>query len=97
MNRRSFLKFLLSTPLALTVDVEKLLWVPKPIITVPAMPSIYGVDWGLNDGTVGTWLGIKRSIYPQFKSAWLHPAQGECYKDLVKLISICEEDKRKYA
>jgi hypothetical protein len=35
MNRRGFLKFLLSTPLAATIDFEQLLWTPKPIITVP--------------------------------------------------------------
>lgn len=33
---------LLASPIAATVDVEKLLWVPKPIITVPAMPWTYG-------------------------------------------------------
>jgi len=38
MNRRDFLKFLLTTPIAATMDLEKLLWVPKPIIVVPAMP-----------------------------------------------------------
>lgn len=44
MDRRSFLRFLLSTPLAATVDVEALIWVPKPIIVVPAMevPLAYG-------------------------------------------------------
>ena len=36
-GRRDFLKFLLAAPIAATVDVEKLLWVPKPIITVPAI------------------------------------------------------------
>lgn len=34
-SRRSFLKALLATPIAATVDFEQLLWVPKPIITVP--------------------------------------------------------------
>ena len=36
MNRRDLLRLLLATPIAATLDVEKLLWVPKPIITVPA-------------------------------------------------------------
>lgn len=40
-DRRSFLKSLLALPIAATLDVEKLLWVPKPIITVPALPSIH--------------------------------------------------------
>lgn len=41
MNRRTLLKYLLSTPLALTLDLEKLLWVPnKSIITVPDLGPI---------------------------------------------------------
>lgn len=39
-SRRDFLKLLLAAPIAATVDVEKLLWVPRPMVTVPAMPSI---------------------------------------------------------
>ncbi len=42
MQRRDFLKLLLSTPIAAELDVEKLLWVPKPIITVPTLPLAYG-------------------------------------------------------
>jgi hypothetical protein len=38
ITRRTLLKLLLSSALAEAVDVEKLLWVPKPIITVPDMP-----------------------------------------------------------
>lgn len=38
MDRRTFLRLLLATPLATTVDVEALIWVPKPIIVVPAFP-----------------------------------------------------------
>jgi hypothetical protein len=41
MNRRDMLKYLLSTPLALTVDYEKLLWTPKLIITVPFLSYSY--------------------------------------------------------
>lgn len=43
MNRRDFIARLLGgaagAALAATVDLEQLLWVPKPIITVPAMPT----------------------------------------------------------
>lgn len=42
MNRRDFLRILLASPIAATVDVEALIWTPKPIITVPAMPGTYG-------------------------------------------------------
>lgn len=38
MDRRTLLKLMLSSALAEAVDFEKLLWVPKPIVTVPAMP-----------------------------------------------------------
>lgn len=41
MNRRDLLKLLLAAPIAATLDVEKLLWVPKPIIVVPAMSAIH--------------------------------------------------------
>lgn len=39
MTRRDLLRLLLAAPIAATLDVEKLLWVPKPIVTVPAMPQ----------------------------------------------------------
>lgn len=59
VTRRDMLRILLAAPIAATVDVERLLWVPKPIIVVPAMPSprtlqriiyYYGVDWAKWDG-----------------------------------------------
>lgn len=37
IDRRSFLRHLLSLPIAATLDVEKLLWIPKPIITIPGL------------------------------------------------------------
>jgi hypothetical protein len=39
-SRRDFLKFLLTTPLAATIDFEELLWVPKPMIVVPGGPKL---------------------------------------------------------
>jgi len=38
MTRRDLLRLLLASAMAEAVDVEQLLWVPRPIITVPAMP-----------------------------------------------------------
>ena len=35
MDRRTLLKLLLASAMAEAVDFERLLWVPKPIITVP--------------------------------------------------------------
>jgi len=49
MDRRDFLKILLATPVAATYDFEQLLWVPKPMVIVPAksIPShILLDDWG---------------------------------------------------
>ncbi len=40
IDRRTLLKTLLGLPIALTLDVEQLLWVPKPIVTVPAYPGL---------------------------------------------------------
>jgi hypothetical protein len=40
MDRRTFLRHLLALPIAAQLDVERLLWVPKSIITVPALPRI---------------------------------------------------------
>jgi hypothetical protein len=39
MTRRDLLRLLLASPLAAAVDVEHLLWTPRPIVTVPALPS----------------------------------------------------------
>lgn len=38
-SRRTFLRMLLATPLAATVDYEQLLWHPRAMITVPAIVS----------------------------------------------------------
>lgn len=38
MNRRAFLHRLALAASGLAVDPERLLWTPKPMIVVPAMP-----------------------------------------------------------
>lgn len=37
---------LLATPIAASVDVEALLWIPRPIIVVPALPLGMAVNNG---------------------------------------------------
>lgn len=37
MGRRSLLRMLLMSPIAMTLDVEKLLWVPGELVSVPAL------------------------------------------------------------
>lgn len=48
MNRRAFLQLLttgaIGAGLAESIDLERLLWTPKPIITVPAMPKAMGMS-----------------------------------------------------
>lgn len=66
MTRRDLLKLLLSSAIAESIDVEKLLWTPKPIITVPTLPiSLYGIPYHEYNFSSGEWLGICRdqSIY----------------------------------
>lgn len=38
LTRRQLLRTLLAAPIAATLDVEKLLWVPGQMVTVPVMP-----------------------------------------------------------
>lgn len=40
IDRRAFISLLVGSAAAEAIDIERLLWVPKPIITVPAMPSL---------------------------------------------------------
>jgi len=60
MNRREWLKSVLSAVVASQI----------PIDLTPAVNPIhwYGIPYHQSDGTTGTWLGIVRSEYPQFKS-----------------------------
>jgi hypothetical protein len=44
VNRRQFFKLMAAAAAGLAVDPEQLLWTPKPIITVPAMPQQLGIS-----------------------------------------------------
>jgi len=82
-NRRQFLKYLLSTPLAATIDYEKLLWVPETRIVVPnlaELPALYGIPYHHDNFSMGTWLGIPR---------------GEANKEIINLIKHMK-DHQKY-
>lgn len=67
MRRRDFLRLLLASPLAATVDVEQLLWTPKPIIVVPAMPRT---------GTIGA---IDRATFSFWRNSSIVTAAWEEY------------------
>lgn len=43
-SRRAFLRTLLSLPIAATVDVERLLWTPSPLIVVPRLVRSVTID-----------------------------------------------------
>jgi hypothetical protein len=82
LNRRTFIRALIAVPLA-------------PFIPIPkrAIDKIYGIDWGLNDATVGTWMGITRSSTPQFVSSWVHPPGGAAInKELIAMIRKMMDD-----
>lgn len=55
MHRRDFLRLLLSTPIAATLDVEKLLWVPSTQVVVPELPVIYGTIGAINRAAYSFW------------------------------------------
>jgi hypothetical protein len=44
LTRRDMLRLLLATSIAQTVDVERLLWVPKSIVVVPAGISFDAIN-----------------------------------------------------
>lgn len=83
MNRRDFIKYLLSTPIAAKLDVEKLLWVPEKTIFIPhpAQKAFYeGIPYHEINASAGIWLGL---------------ARGNIYPEVRKLIKLMEEDKKK--
>jgi len=50
-----------------TVDVDRLLWIPnRKVIFIPhpAQIAFFGIPYHENNATMGTWLGITRSIEP---------------------------------
>jgi len=49
MNRRDLLKILLASPATAFIDFEKLLWVPRPIITVPEAPLVITVSCDVSE------------------------------------------------
>lgn len=81
INRRNFIRLLLTTSIAETIDVEKLLWTPTKTIFIPSKKQIeflnsnvpvnlYGIPYHQYLGTTGTWLGLTRSEVPMFSSQW---------------------------
>jgi hypothetical protein len=78
MDRRGFLKLLLASAVAEAVDVEKLLWVPKPIITVPS--NYESAIEGINRATFKFWRN------QQVGGAVCEPLTLESFSRVVKSI-----------
>ena len=72
-DRRTFLRALLALPIAATFDVEKLLWVPKAIITVPAMPT-NDVAELLADLNRVTWQEVRGGVVRDLSDTMRHTA-----------------------
>lgn len=60
IDRRTLIKLLLASAVAEAVDVERLLWTPKPIITVPALPSIVRLE--VFDARHNRWIDITSDV-----------------------------------
>lgn len=60
-TRRDFLKLALAVPVvAATVDIEALLWTPKPIVVVQALPWTYGA---INRSSFAFWRNRTDMLY----------------------------------
>lgn len=80
INRRNFIRLLLASSITQTVDVEKLLWTPTKTIFIPSKKQIdfmYGIPYHKFNCTVGTWLGISRTEYPELKALYSKITKGE--------------------
>lgn len=74
-SRRDLLRALLALPIAATLDVEQLLWVPKPIITVPNRWQLNPAEnlWWLNQGPWTFWV----TNDPEFEFGFTGYVPGE--------------------
>lgn len=68
-SRRSFLNLLLASAAAESVDFERLLWTPKPIITVPA----------INQATYSYWVESRAGCQTHIALESLKATMREIY------------------
>ena len=81
MDRRAFLRALLAgaagAALGAELDIERLLWVPKPIISVPAMPV--AADFVFTDWLTQEYLELLKKtlvMAPTFNPEYLFAADA---------------------
>lgn len=79
MNRRNFIKTLISIPLASQLPNIPLSNTITRIPEYDNLISLYGIPYHVSNASSGAWLGINRS--------------GYAYKELVNLIKIMEENR----
>lgn len=83
MSRRSLMKLLLtSAAVATTVDIEQLLWVPKPIIVVPPL----GANPNMGQIVAEAWELYVMSNPLPFERNWMRDAFG-AHSHYVKKVS----------
>lgn len=86
-SRRDFLRYLLATPLAMTLDVEQLLWVPSPRIVVPGLRSVTLEE--INRITVET-------LYPGILETFFAPSPLIEYMRAQKISTVgCGEIRQR--
>lgn len=81
MTRRELLRLLLAAPIAATLDVEKLLWTPGQMVTVPAMPAWFRVhDSVIFEGDMIDFENYVRGLTPEdftrLEENWVRPLTG---------------------
>lgn len=54
--------------------------------------ELYGIDWGINDATYGTWMGIDRSVYPFWEG---RPSGKSIHNHITGLIKLLDETQIK--
>lgn len=80
MDRRDFIKYLLATPIAAELDIEKLLWQPTKTIWIPSqaqldhmknpnIPWLYGIPYHNFNASTRVWLGFDR-LHEEIQSSW---------------------------
>ena len=80
MDRRTLIKLLLSSAVASTLDVEKMLWIPRTMITVPEMPVRH--RWYMRDNFCDAVTGLFCWRYKEVKMKDLGPIDSIMLYDL---------------
>lgn len=90
MNRREFMRRMFGTSMTLVIPS---VFIPTVKQYIDATnPSLYGMDWGVNDGTYGTWNGIRRAPVSQWSSKSAVGPGAQLRADIIELIRRIKVD-----